>query len=331
MGKSYKALVVSEDDGRFNRGIKTKNTDELPDREVLISVKYSALNYKDALSATGNKGVSRHYPHTPGIDAAGIVEESSNPAFKAGDEVIVTSYDLGMNSPGGFAEFISVPADWVVKKPSTLSLCESMILGTAGFTAGLALYKMEINGQRPSQGPVLVTGATGGVGSMAVAILAKAGYQVIAATGKADEADYLKSLGATSVISREEVDDESNKPLLKPKWAGVIDTVGGNMLATAIKACGHNGNVATCGLVASPALSTTVYPFIIKGVNLLGIESAECPMPIRQQVWNKLASEWYIKNLEEVATYCSLEQLDPYINMILQGKTKGRVVIDLSL
>jgi acrylyl-CoA reductase (NADPH) len=330
MEKSFKTYLVTEEGATFKRAIVQKNISELPPHDVLVRVHYSALNYKDALSATGNKGVTRAYPHTPGIDAAGIVEESKSPLFKKGDQVIVTSYDLGMNTSGGFSEYIRVPAGWVVPLPAGLSLKEAMILGTAGFTAGLALHKLEVNGQAPFMGPVLVTGATGGVGSMAVGILAKAGYEVIAATGKASEANYLKKLGATSVISRQDVDEVSNKPMLKGRWAAVIDTVGGNMLSTAIRSCGPNGNVAVCGLVASPSFTISVFPFIIRGVNLLGIESAECAMPLRQQIWQKLAGPWRQQDLDKTATYCTLEQLDIYINMILQGKTIGRVVVDLT-
>ncbi|MEO1050460.1 MAG: YhdH/YhfP family quinone oxidoreductase [Bacteroidota bacterium] len=329
--KDFKALIVEEDsEGNFSRKIATKATSELPENEALIRVSYSALNYKDALSASGNKGVTRKYPHTPGIDAAGVVEEDKSGRFKKGEEVIVTSYDLGMNTSGGFSEYISVPSSWIVPLPDGLTLKESMIQGTAGFTAGLALYKMEMCGQNPMMGPILVTGASGGVGSMAIAILAKAGYEVIASTGKKEAWDYLKKLGATECISREDVDDQSGKPLLKPKWAGAIDTVGGNTLATAIKACDRNGSVAVCGLVGSPKLGTTVFPFILNGANLLGIESAECPMEIRLKIWHKLASSWYVDSMDEMATYCSLDELNGYIDQILKGQTKGRVVVDLT-
>lgn len=331
MEKTFKALVVSEtDNNTFVRAIEDKPISALPDHEVLIKVKYAALNYKDALSASGHKGITRNYPHTPGIDAAGEVVKSKDNRFKPGDEVIVTSYDLGMNTPGGFAEYIAVPADWVVPKPDTFTLKDSMVYGTAGFTAGLALLKMEMMGQTPEMGPVLVTGASGGVGSMAVAILSKAGYQVIASTGKKEAHNYLKKLGATKCIDRDEVFDVSNKALIRTSWAGAIDTVGGNTLSTVIRACGHNGNVAVCGLVESPALNITVYPLIIKGVNLLGIESAECNMEMRLRVWKKLANTWYVNLPEESTTFCSLEEINHYIDSILKGKIKGRVVADLT-
>jgi putative YhdH/YhfP family quinone oxidoreductase len=247
--------------------------------------------------------------------------------FLAGDEVIVTSYDFGMNTSGGFQEYVRVPAAWPVKKPKSLSMEESMILGTGGFTAALSLYKMEQNGQQAEMGPVLVTGSTGGVGSMAVSILALNGYEVIAATGKESAHDYLRSLGATKIISREESNDQSGRPLLRNQWAGAIDTIGDNTLATCIKACGRNGNVAVCGLVASPKLETTVYPFILNGVNLLGIETAETPRSIRLKIWELLADSWKPKQLDEMKRIISLEALDHEIQQMLAGKSKGRVVV----
>lgn len=324
---SFKAIIVREqEDGTFTRSIEQKSFDQLPQGEVTIKVLFAGLNYKDGLSASGHKGITRTYPHTPGIDASGIVAASKDSRFTAGDEVIVTSYDLGMNHDGAFAEYIRVPADWVVKKPTSLSFEKSQQFGTAGFTAALALYKMEMSGQTPDLGKIVVTGATGGVGSMAVAILSHAGYQVIASTGK-NEVDYLTQLGAAQIEPREFTNDESNRPLLRPKWAGAIDTVGGNTLATLLKACDRNGNVATCGLVASPDLATTVYPFILNGINLLGVESAECPMKIRAELWRKLGSEWNANLPEDSATFITLEELDPYLDAILAGKTKGRVIV----
>ncbi|MFK7972122.1 MAG: YhdH/YhfP family quinone oxidoreductase [Bacteroidia bacterium] len=327
----FKALRIYEEENTFRRAIETRSTDELPEGEVLIRVHFAGLNYKDALSSTGNKGVTRQYPHTPGVDASGIVEASSDARFEKGQPVICTSYDLGMNTDGAFAEYIRVPADWVVPMPEALTLKESMVLGTAGYTAALALYKMEQSGQKPEMGKIAVTGATGGVGSMAVAILAKAGYDVIASTGKADAHDYLTGLGASEVVDRTAVDDDSGRPLLRPKWAGAIDTVGGNTLATLLKACGRNGSVATCGLVASPKLATTVFPFILNGVNLLGVDSAETPLAIRHEIWNRLATDWNInEHLAAATTDATLEELkDTYLDMILAGKTKGRVVVGM--
>ncbi len=287
----YKALLVKEENGKFIRQVTERNVDELPEGDIIINVKYSSLNYKDALSASGNKGVTRRYPHTPGIDAAGIVARTKNNKFTEGDEVLVTGYDLGMNTSGGFAEYIRVPSEWVIKIPDNLSLKESMILGTAGLTAALALDKMEQVGI-DKEGEVLVTGASGGVGSMAVAILAKQGYKVAAGTGKTEQENYLREIGAVCIVSREEMNDKTNKALLSGRWNGVIDTVGGNILATAIASTKQWGVVAACGNAASVELHTTVFPFILRGVSLLGINSEKTPMELREKMWTKLASGW---------------------------------------
>lgn len=327
MSTTFKALLVTEENEKVIRKVTERNIDDLPSGDILIKVKYSSLNYKDALSASGNKGVTRKYPHTPGIDAAGIVAETSSNKFKEGDEILVTGYDLGMNTSGGFAEYIRVPADWVVKLPVGLSLKESMIYGTAGFTAGLSLYKLEQCSEEKINGEVLVTGATGGVGSLAVAFLAKQGYNVLASTGKKDKIDFLKNLGAKEVIGRDEVDDKSGKALLNRKWKAAIDTVGGNILSTVIKQMDYRCSVASCGNTNSPELQTTVFPFILRGVNLLGINSAETPMDLRLKIWHKLANEWKLDCLDEIYTECFLEQLNEKIDLILQGKITGRVVI----
>ena len=327
--KEFKALWVTEEkDGSFLQKIIHRNTDDLVSNGVLIKVEYSSLNYKDALSAIGNKGVTKRYPHTPGIDAAGIIESSDSPLFKQGDEVIVTGFDLGMNTNGGFGRYINVPVEWVVPKPEGLTLEESMILGTAGFTAALSVYHLLRCGQLPGQGPILVTGATGGVGSLAVALLAGRKFEVIAATGKPDQADFLKSLGAASILDRSETDDQTNKSLLKPRWAGAVDTVGGNILATVLKACSKQGNVCSCGNVGSPLLHTTVFPFILNGVNLLGVNSATTPMPLRYDLWLKLAGEWKPMDLQRLRQSTSLDGLEEWIPKILSGKITGRVVIE---
>jgi len=314
----------------FRRRVQERAVDDLPENDLLVRVHWSSLNYKDALSATGNKGVTRRYPHTPGVDAAGVVVESRVDEFRPGDEVIVTSYDLGMNTPGGWAEFVRVPAGWAVPLPAGLSLRESMIYGTAGLTAGLALTRMEENGLTPEQGEVLVTGATGGLGSMAVGILARAGYHVVAATGKMDEEDMLRGLGAAQVIHRDEVRDEGNRPLLSGRWAAAVDTVGGAYLAGILKAVKYGGAVASCGLVASPELPTTVYPFILRAVSLLGIDSQSAPMDVRRRVWHKLAGPWRLEGLESVAHERRLEDLEPEIERILRGEQRGRVVVRLA-
>jgi putative YhdH/YhfP family quinone oxidoreductase len=328
--KTFRALVVKEtDDNMFIREIIEKQVDELPEGDILIRVHYSSLNYKDALSASGNRGVTKSYPHTPGIDSAGTVEESNSDKFRPGDEVIVTSYDLGMNTPGGFGQYIRVPADWVVKLPDNLTLKESMIYGTAGFTAALSVLRMEKHGVTPDHGEILVTGATGGVGSIAVSILAKTGYHVVAASGKKEEKQFLLDLGAKEVIHRDKVTDTSGRPLMKGRWAGVIDTVGGDILATAIKSTKYGGAVTCCGNVASPDLSTTVFPFILRGVSLLGIDSANCPMDIRLKLWDNIAGPWKHENLGQLTREITLDELDHNIELILKGKQKGRVVVNL--
>jgi putative YhdH/YhfP family quinone oxidoreductase len=327
----FKALVVEESGGnKFERYVTERSTDELPVGDVLVRVHYSSLNYKDALSATGNKGVTKSYPHTPGIDASGVVEESGSSEIKAGEEVLVTGYDLGANTPGGYGEYIRVPADWVVKLPPGLSLKESMIYGTAGFTAALSVYKLEEYGIVPGIGEALVTGATGGVGSIASGILAKAGYEVVASTGKADRKQMLLDLGVKEVISREDVRDTSGRPLLKARWAGAVDTVGGETLATSIKSAKQHGVVTCCGNVASADLPLNVYPFILRGVSLVGIDSAYCPMDIRKKVWAKIAGEWKLDMLDAIATEITLADLDKHIELMLRGGQAGRVVVDLT-
>jgi acrylyl-CoA reductase (NADPH) len=330
-GKMFKAMVVQQNpDNTFIRPITEKSLDDLPPGEVLIKVDYSSLNYKDALSATGHRGVTRKYPHTPGIDAAGVVEESESADFRPGDEVLVTGFDLGMNTSGGFGRYVRVPSAWVVKLPEHLSLRQSMAYGTAGFTAALSVFHLVEHKIGPDQGEILVTGATGGVGSIAVAILARAGYRVVAASGKQEARQFLSDLGAREVISRDEASDTSGKPLLKGRWAGAIDTVGGNILATAIKSTQYGGVVTCCGNVASPDLATTVYPFILRGVSLLGVDSAACPGDIRREIWRRLAGAWKVEQLERLSSERSLEQLDPEIDRILQGKLKGRIVVNLT-
>ena len=325
---TFKAMVVTEgENNQFVKEIKDRAFDDLPPGDVLVNVKYSSLNYKDVLSTLGNRGVTKKYPHTPGIDAAGVVAESRSKDFNVGDEVIVTSYDLGMNTSGGFAQYIRVPADWVVKMPKGLSPRESMIFGTAGFTAALSVYRLVDYGATPDQGRILVSGATGGVGSVAVSILAKAGYDVTAVNGIIDEKDYLLDIGAKEVISIEEATDSSGKPLLKGLWAGGIDTIGGEILATMIKSIQQHGGVTCCGNVGSHELPLNVYPFILRGVTLMGIDSQNCPMPLRLKVWDKIASDWKIERLERIATEVTLDELSARIEFVLQKKHKGRTVI----
>ena len=328
--KIFPALVITEtEDKKYLREIKERTLEDLPAGEVLVQVKYSSINYKDVLSAIGNKGVTKQYPHTPGIDAAGVVEDSQSPDFKPGDEVIVTSYDLGMNTPGGFGQYIRVPAAWVVKKPEGLSLRESMIYGTAGFTAALSVYRLVDAGVTTDQGKILVSGATGGVGSVAVSILAMQGYQVAAVSGRAETSEYLQKIGASEIVSAEDATDASGKPLLKTLWAGSVDTVGGPLLATTIKSVQYGGVVTCCGNVAAPDLPLTVYPFILRGVTLIGIDSQNCPMPTRVQVWENLAGKWKLPNLEDLTTETTLEGLNNQIDQILKRQHKGRTIVKL--
>jgi len=329
--KTFKAMLVEEvERGTFIRKITQRSLDDLPEGEVLVKVHYSSLNYKDGLSATGHRGVTKNYPHTPGVDAAGVVEESLSDAIRPGDQVIVTSYDLGMNTPGGFGQYIRVPAAWVVPLPDNLSLRESMAYGSAGLTAGFCILKLQEYGISSDTGEILVTGATGGVGSFSVAMLARSGYQVVAVTGKMDEKQFLIDLGAKEVISRSEATDTSGKPLLKGRWAGVVDSVGGEILATAIKSTKLHGTVTCCGNVASPDLNINVYPFILRGIALVGIDSQSCPMAFRRRTWEKIANEWKLPDLDRQTSLCSLEELDGEIDRILAGKQKGRVIVDLA-
>lgn len=329
----FKAMLVTEtNEKEYNREIINKSVSDLPKGDVLVNVKYSSLNYKDALSSIGNKGVTRKYPHTPGIDAAGIVVDSNNDTFKVGEKVIITGYDLGMNTSGGYQEYIRVPCEWIVKLPKNLTLKESMIYGTAGFTAALSVYKLINSGVKPEDGDILVTGATGGVGSTAVSILSKLNYNVIAATGKIHEKKkMLLDLGAKDIINRTDIDDTSGKGLLKSRWAGVIDTVGGNMLSTAIKSTNYGGSITCCGNVASHEFSASVFPFILRGVSLLGVDSVNCPMNTRLEIWNKLSDDWKISTLHDNLSEVSLEELDEKIEMILNGKHTGRTIVNLEL
>jgi putative YhdH/YhfP family quinone oxidoreductase len=326
----FTALIVEETTpANFTRRIATRTVAELPPGELLVKVHYSSLNFKDALSATGRPGVTRHYPHTPGIDAAGEVLACSDGMFTPGDQVVVTGHDLGMETSGGFGQCIRVPSHWAMRLPRGLTLRESMILGTAGFTAALSTLKLQRNGVIPGNGDILVTGATGGVGSLAVAILARGDYRVIAATGKASEQAYLQALGATAVIGRDEVLAGSERPLSKERWAGVVDVVGGEMLAAAIKATRYGGTVTCCGLVGSAELPINVYPFILRSVSLLGIDSAQCPRELRLAVWEKLAGPWKPANLESLTTECTLHTLEEQLHTMLRGATRGRILVNL--
>ena len=330
METEFKALLVEQPEKKvFTRSVVTRSVDDLPAGELVVKVHYSSLNFKDALSAVGNPGVTRNFPHTPGIDAAGEVVSCADGSFQPGDKVIVTSYDLGMETDGGFGQLIRVPVQWALKLPQGLDLQESMMLGTAGLTAALSVLQLVENSVTPEQGPVLVTGATGGVGSLAVAILAKIGFKVTAVTGKLEEADYLKGLGADAVISRETLLTGNERPMLKTTWAGVVDCVGGEMLAAAIKSTQYDGVVTCCGLVGSIDLNVSVFPFILRGVRLIGIDSAECPMERRTRAWQKLATEWKLDNLAGMVDEVTLDGLEEKIQTMLKGGLKRRALVNL--
>ncbi len=323
-------LVTKNEDGQIVRTIADRLTAELPPGDVLVQVRYSSLNYKDALAATGHPGVVNRFPHVPGIDAAGVVMESGSKKVSVGDDVIVTSYDLGAGRWGGYSQFIRVPADWVMPLPAGLTLRESMILGTAGFTAALCLEAIEHHGIHPADGAVAVTGASGGVGTLAVALLAQAGFRVVAISGKPAAADLLRRLGAGEVLPRTAVVDESRKPLLKPRWVAAVDTIGGTTLSTLLRTTQPRGCVAACGLVGGAELPITVYPFILRGVTLVGIDSAWYPANRRVAIWSKLAGAWKPKCLDELAIEVPLEELEPKIQDILAGRIVGRVVVAIS-
>lgn len=324
----YKAFIVSETASGYQHEIQQKSIDDLPPGDVLIQVHYSSLNYKDCLSATINRGVTRKYPHTPGIDASGVVVSSTTPLFQNGDRVIVTGYDLGMNTSGGFQEYISVPKEWVVKCPVHLSLKDAMAYGTAGFTAALMVNKLIEQGITPQMGPVLVTGASGGVGSIACLILNRLGYQVIAASTKGNH-PYFNQLGVHQVIHTQELIDESPKALLKAKWHVIIDTVGGMLLASLLKMCAYEGTIITCGNVGGGALNTTVYPFILRGVSLIGIDSVNTPKILRNQIWKHLATDWQV-DLSPFIKEISLPELSEEIELMLTNQHLGRRVIHIN-
>jgi acrylyl-CoA reductase (NADPH) len=328
MDIDYRALLVTETaEKQFERNIVTLNTRDLPDHDVLIKVHYSGINYKDALSAYGNKGVTRKYPFTPGIDAAGVVMESRSEKFKPGDKVITGGFDLGMNTPGGFGGYIRVPASWLIILPDWMSLEESMIIGGQGFTAALSVMNLVEQGVKPEDGPILVTGAAGGVGSWAVLILKKLCYNVIAGTSTIeDSAELISKLGADGHVDKSVIDDESGKPLLKWRWAGAIDNVGGNVLATALKACKPGGTVTSCGNIYSHRLDITVFPFILNGIKLIGISSQNTSIEIRKRVWEKFRDEYRVK-LPDIARKITLDELPEALEIVNNKKNRGQVIL----
>ena len=323
---SFNAFWVTENsDESYHQEVKKVPFSVLPKNEVLIKVHYSSLNYKDALSATGNKGVSKTYPFIPGIDAAGEIVDDATNTFKAGQKVVVTGYDLGMNTMGGFGQYIRVPENWIVPLPSNMNLLDSMVIGTAGYTAAYGVKRLQRELIKPDE-EVLVTGATGGVGSMAVFFLSKLGYKVIAATGKIEQTSFLKQLGAVKVIHRDEVSPEKSSLLNKGKYKGAIETVGGKMLEALIPQMKPDGAIACCGNILGHKLNTNIYPFILRGVSLLGIDSGITKMPLRIEIW-KMMNEIKEKYPTSAYKIVTLENLKPEIEKILAGKQLGRVVV----
>ena len=330
MIQQFDALVVNKQDDQFTVNIQKLSLDDLPQGEVLIRVHYSGVNYKDSLAATPNGNIVSSYPIVPGIDMAGVVVSSEDSRFKEGDEVIATSYGIGVSQSGGYSQFARVPADWIVPLPDGLTMKEAMIIGTAGFTAALSVLRLEENNLTPGQGSVLVTGATGGVGSFAVSILSKLGYSVEASTGKESEHGYLKAIGAATIVSREDVYDGKLRALGKQKWSGAVDPVGGEPLASVLSQIKYGGAVAVSGLTAGTSLPATVFPFILRGVNLLGIDSVNCPMDTRLKVWHRLATDFKLEHLEQlVQQEITLEELPDVLPTLLKGEARGRTIVKL--
>lgn len=328
--KTFKALVVEEDsEGNFSKSIQERQVSELPDNDLLIEVHYSSLNYKDAMSASGNKMITKNFPHTPGIDAAGVVISDKSGTFSEGQKVVIFGYDLGMDTPGGLGQMISIPADWAVACPDALTLEEAMIYGTGGITAALSIQKLEKMGAKPADGPVAVSGATGGVGSISIAILSQLGYDVIAFSGKTEQTEHLKELGATEVRHRDSVNDVGKRPVGRELWANAIDTVGGEYLANLLKQTKAGGAVTSCGLAASAEFAMTVLPFITRGVSLLGIDSVYIPLEDKKTIWNRVATDMKLPNLESYGEEITLEQTPEYLDRFMAGKTVGRYVVNV--
>jgi acrylyl-CoA reductase (NADPH) len=330
MQSSFQAFVVDKTEDHFTAETRTISLNNLPEGNVVLKVLYSSVNYKDGLASIPNGKIVRTYPFVPGIDMAGVVLSSNDPRFHEGDEVIATSYEIGVSHYGGFSEVARIPGDWIVPLPTGLTLEEAMIYGTAGFTAALSVHRLEENGLSPEQGKVLVTGATGGVGSIAVAIMAKLGYHVVASTGKESEHSFLREIGAKEVLSRDEIIGEKVKPLDKQLWAGVVDPVGGKSLSAILSKMNYQGSVAVSGLTGGTDVATTVFPFILRGVNLLGIDSVNCPMELRKVIWNRMATDFKPEGLLAIIkNEVSLSNLPQALATILKGESRGRTVVKI--
>lgn len=325
----FKALLLSETDGKVSSQITELDEERLPEGDVIVRVQYSTLNYKDGLILNGLGRLVRNYPHIPGVDFAGVVEASQHAAYRPGDAVVLTGWRVGEAHWGGYAEKARVKGDWLVKLPSDLTARRAMAIGTAGFTSMLCVMALEAHGLKPGAGDVLVTGAAGGVGSVAIAILAKLGHRAVASTGRAETHDYLKGLGAAEIIDRTTIEKPSGKPLDSERWAACVDSVGGSTLAAILPQMKYRASVAACGLAGGNKLETTVIPFIIRGVNLLGIDSVMCPMEQRQEAWRRLARDLPMDKLDAMIEPARLEDLGRLSKQILEGKVRGRVVVEI--
>ena len=323
----FNAIIIEENnDGTFSHRIKQKKINDLPNGDLLVRVKYSSLNYKDALSFSGNKGVTKYYPHTPGIDAVGIVEASECPEFIKGEKVIVIGYDMGMNTAGGFGEYIRVPKEWASLLPESLSALDSMIIGTAGLTAGLCVQSLErMNGVLGKK--AIVTGSTGGVGCLAVKLLSKLGAEVTAITGKKEEVEFLKSNGAKEILYIDDFLESVRKPMSKGQWDIAIDVAGGDILSGLISSMNYGGTITCCGLVSNPRFETTVFPFILRGNSLIGIDSGETPIKEKTNIWEKFSSDWKLDGLDRLNKTVDMYGLMDEIRKILKGNQVGRVVL----
>lgn len=330
MTRSFDAFVVRKGDVGFGAGAERLTFDDLPAGDVTVRVQYSSINYKDGLACLAESPVVRSYPMVPGIDLAGVVTESSDSRFVVGQEVVAIGRELGVAHFGGFAEYARLPGDWVEPLPPGLTVREAMALGTAGFTAALSIQRLEDNGLEPGQGPVLVTGATGGVGSTAVSMLVGLGYEVAASTGKAEEHEFLRELGASEILTRQEVSTHSSGPLEGERWAGGVDPVGGETLAYLLRSTRYGGSVANCGLTGGMAVDITVLPFILRAVNLLGIDSVMCPADVRAALWLRLGTDLKPKYLtESIAHEVGLDGIPAVVSDILMGNVKGRTIVRL--
>lgn len=328
--QTFQAWMVRRTPDGPRGGVETLSVEQLPPGDALIRTAYSSLNYKDALACRGHPGVVKQLPHVPGIDCAGEVVANDLPDIRPGEQVLVTGYDLGAARWGGFSQYVRVPAEWVVPLPEGLGPRMAMAYGTAGFTAAQCVDALEKHGVMPGEGEVVVTGATGGVGTLAVALLAQLGYSVAAVTGKPDKEQWLKQLGAGRILSREEVVDSTDRPLISSRWAGAVDTVGGQTLATLVRATRHRGCVAACGLVGGEQLPLTVHPFILRGVTLAGIDSAKCPRESRLEIWRKLANPWRVESLDRIVREATFDELAGEVDTMLAGQSFGRLVLRLS-